>query len=62
MLLVALKLQLTAVKSMDLGSGKFNLRLKAQILKSCKPQAAGLTVAEGYYRINLKGEIWIQHN
>jgi len=50
------------VKSMDLGSGKFNLRLKAQILKSCKPQAAGLTVTEGYYRINLKGEIWIQHN
>ena len=40
---------------MDLGSGKFNLWLKARILISCKLQAPSLTMTEGYYRINLKG-------
>jgi len=39
---------------MDLGSGKFNLWLKAQILISLKLQAPSLTVTEGYYRINLE--------
>jgi len=32
--------------AMDLGSGKFNLRLKAKILISCKLQAPSLTVTE----------------
>ena len=35
-----------------MGSGKFNLRLKAGILISCKLQAPSLTMTEGYYRIS----------
>jgi len=39
---------------MDLGSEKFNLRLKARILKSCKPQAPSLTACPGDDRMNLE--------
>jgi len=37
-------------------------KLQASSGKLDKLQASSLTVTEGYYRINLKGEIWIQHN
>jgi len=66
MLLVALKLQLRVVKSMDQGSVAFNLKLNKKKIKkaaSCKLQAASfkhqassLTVTVGHSRITKKVE------